>query len=51
MNLSVPILIIAIILFVLSTIPPLARGWMLAIGLALMAASMLPYFSLHLTGR
>lgn len=50
MSLTVPILIIAIILFVLAA-TPLARGWMIPIGLALVACAMLPYFHLTLIGR
>ena len=45
MTLSVLFLIIAALLFALSTIPRLQRPWMIGIGLALLACSSLPYFS------
>lgn len=44
MRLSMLFIILAAVLFVLSTIPKIQRPWMVGIGLALWAASSLPYF-------
>jgi hypothetical protein len=48
MKLSNLALILAAVLFVLSTVPKLQRPWMVAIGLALLACSMMPYFNARL---
>jgi hypothetical protein len=45
MTFSVLFLIIAAVLFTLSTAPKISRPWMVGIGLALLACSSLPYFS------
>ena len=47
MKLSGLFLIIAALLFALSTIPKIQRPWMIGVGLALLECSFLPYFSLR----
>ena len=47
MKLSVLFLILAALLFVLSTVPKIQKPWMIGIGLALLACSNLPYFNLR----
>ena len=44
MQISILFVVLAIVLFVLSTVPKIQRPWMIGIGLALFAASFLPYF-------
>jgi hypothetical protein len=44
MQISIVFIIIACVLFVLSVVPKIQRPWMIGIGLALFAASFLPYF-------
>ena len=45
MKLSVVFVAIAAVLFTLSAIPKIQRPWMTGLGLALFAASFLPYFN------
>jgi hypothetical protein len=48
MKLSLLFLIVAAVLFALSTIPKVQKPWMIGLGLALFASSSLPYFSMRL---
>jgi hypothetical protein len=50
MKLSILFLIVAAALFVLSFIPKIQRPWMIGLGLALFAASFLPYFNTRIGG-
>jgi len=45
MPLSILFVIVAVVLFILSVVPKVQRPWMMGIGMALFAASFLPYFS------
>ena len=44
MEISILFVVVAVVLFVLSVIPKIQRPWMIGLGLALFAASFLPYF-------
>lgn len=44
MTLSILFVIVAIALFLASIIPKFQRPWMIGLGMALFAASFLPYF-------
>jgi hypothetical protein len=48
MKLSMLFLIVAALLFLLSTVPKIQKPWMVGIGLALLACSNLPYFNQRL---
>lgn len=48
MTLSLLFIIVAAVLFVLAVVPKLQRPWMMGIGMALFAASFLPYFSMRI---
>ncbi len=48
MKLSLLFLIVAALLFLLSTVPKLSRHRMIGVGLALFACSFMPYFGTHL---
>jgi hypothetical protein len=48
MKLSLLFLIVAAVLFLLSTVPKISRPWMIGIGLALFACSFMPYFGSRL---
>lgn len=48
MRLSILFVVIATALFVLSFIPKIQRPWMMGLGMALFAASFLPYFSMRI---
>jgi hypothetical protein len=48
MTLPVLFLILAALLFLLSTIPKIQRPWMIGLGLALLACSRLPFLDRHL---
>jgi uncharacterized membrane protein YgdD (TMEM256/DUF423 family) len=41
MDLSIVLLVLAVVLFILAVIPPIARSWMVPIGLACFAGSFL----------
>lgn len=47
MTLSILFLIASIVLFILAVVPKLQRPWMMGAGMALFAASFLPYFSMR----
>ena len=44
MQISVLLIIASIVLFVLAVVPNVQRPWMTNVGMALFAASFLPYF-------
>jgi hypothetical protein len=48
MTISVLFLIVAALLFLMSTVPKITRSWMIGVGLALLAASLMPYFTRHI---
>ena len=48
MKLSLLLLILATILFLLSSLPKVSRSWMISIGLALLTLSFMPFFSMRL---
>ncbi len=48
MTLSHLFILIAVVLFTLSVVPKVQRPWMIGIGMALFAASFLPYFSMRI---
>lgn len=47
MTLSMLFIVVAIALFVLAIVPKVQRPWMMGVGMALFAASFLPYFSMR----
>ena len=44
MPLSLIFIIASVVLFVLAVVPKVQRPWMMGVGMALFAASFLPYF-------
>lgn len=50
MTMSILFVVVAVVLFVLSVVPKLQRPWMIGVGMALFAASFLPYFSMRVGG-
>lgn len=47
MTLSMLFVVVSVVLFVLSVVPKVQRPWMVGLGMALFAASFLPYFSMR----
>jgi hypothetical protein len=48
MRLSILFVVAAVALFLLSLIPKAQRPWMMGLGMALFAASFLPYFNMRI---